>query len=633
MIELPKSRGPLIQRPPAGDLLVESGIPKRPGDDNRVRRDAAHWRGRTLLAGIQARLVFVLLIASLPAVGVFGTYAVYRYNKEKENAIQQLQQQARAIASTRGLLLDQTEALLHSLASLPQLRNMNREPRACAEVLARALQGAQQYANIAVADMEGRVVCRGIALAPPKAITVADRAWFQRVVARRDFVVGNYTVGRGSGELSVHTAYPILDDKQRMIGAVNAGIRLSWLQDRFAALNLPRGIVVALIDLDGTILVRHPSSEQLAGRKLPDTARLIAAQGRGVSEVKMLDGVHRTIAFEPLGGMRWDDITVVVAAEPSYLWEPVWTLVGIQAANFAIVLFLGVLAALAGAYWVVVRPVRLLERAVDGYASGDRSARANEAEQGEIGHLARAFNAMAERLNRQENALRQASAQKSRYLAIASHDLRQPLQITMMGLETCLENAEGKARASVERAQRAAARLHAQLDLLTNVVRADMSGASAQPRIGALRVSDLFKRVSEAQRQTAAAKGLDLRVIESSLLVSSDSDALFTIVNNLVMNAIDYTEKGRVVIGCRRLGAMCRIEVHDTGPGIPPESRARIFEAFHRLEPAIGTGLGLGLTIVKETASLLGHAISVHSKVGKGSCFCVEVPLWKNDDE
>lgn len=590
----------------------------------------ASRRASIFPAGIQARLVLILLFASLPAFGVFAIYAVYRFQQEKAEAIQELRQRAQSIASTRGVLLDQTESLLQSLASLPQLRNAKQDPEACGEVLVRTLRGNQHYANIAVADVDGWVLCRGIVLAPSKPINVADRAWFQRLLARRDFVVGNFAIGRGSGERSIHTAYPVFDDNHALIGAVNAGIRLSWLRERFAALDLPRGIAVALLDSDGTVLLRHPQEEetQWVGGKMPEVARLIADQGRGVTDVKMLDGAYRTMAFEPLGGIRWNDITVVVAAERSYFWEPLWRLIVLQAANFAVVLALGVLAAALGAYWVVVRPVRLLERAVVTYASGDRTARADTSVQGELGQFAGAFNTMAERLNHQESALREASAQKSRYLAIASHDLRQPLQVTMMGLEKGIDSTEGKARDSLLRAQRAAKRLKEELDLLAEVVRADMAGEEVRQAVEAVSLSELFTRLADANLQAARAKGLELRLMKSSLIVASGHDALFTILNNLVMNAIAYTERGRVVVGCRRNGTRCRIEVHDTGTGIAPEDRVAIFKAFHRVNPDAGSGLGLGLTIVKETASLLGHVLTVCSKPGKGSCFCVDVPIW-----
>lgn len=590
--------------------------------------ERASRRASIFPAGIQARLVLILLLAGLPAFGVFAIYAAYRFQQEKVVAIQQLQQRAQSIASARGVLLDQTESLLQSLASLPQLRNMKQSPEACGEVLVRTLKGNPQYANIAVADAEGWVVCRGIALAPPKPINVADRAWFQRLIARRDFVVGNFAIGRGSGERSIHTAYPVFDDNHALIGAVNAGIRLSWLSERFAALDLPRGIVVALLDSDGTVLLRHPAGSQWVSDKMPEAARLIAEQGRGVTDVKMLDGVYRTMAFEPLGGLRWNDTTVVVAAEQSYLWEPMWRLVGIQAATFAVVLALGVLAAALGAYWVVVRPVRVLERAVVAYASGDRTARADTTVQGELGQFAGAFNAMAERLNQQESALREASAQKSRYLAIASHDLRQPLQVTLMGLEKGIESTEGKARDSLVRAQRAARRLQEELDTLAEIVRADVAGKDVQQAVEAVSLSELFTRLADANQQAARAKGLELRLMKTGLMVASGRDALFTILNNLVMNAIAYTERGRVVVGCRRNGTQCRIEVHDTGPGIAPENRVAIFKAFHRVNPDAGSGLGLGLTIVQETASLLGHALTMCSTPGKGSCFCVDVPIW-----
>jgi signal transduction histidine kinase len=613
-----------------GSNAHPKAIPARQGS-SRTRADS---RARRFFAGIQARLVIVLLLASLPALGIFGSYVAYRYKAEKTAAIQELQQQARSIASSRGILLDQTEALLRSLASLPQLRNMSRDPGACGEVLVQVLQGAPQYANIAAADMEGRVLCRGIAVAPQQPIHVTDRAWFQRVVARQDFVVGNYTVGRGSGQASVHTAYPIFDDQHKMIGAVNAGIHLSWLKERFAAVNLPPGMVVALLDSDGTLLIRHPDPERLTGRKGPNLAPLIAEKGGGVAQLTMLDGVDRMVAFEPLGETRWSDLTVYVAEEPSYLWNPVWRLIGEQTAMFVMVLLLGILAAVAGAHWMVVRPVRLLQRAVDAYASGNRSARASAQtrDEGEIGRLARAFNAMAETLNHQEKALRKANAVKSRYLTIASHDFRQPLQVTMLGLEMALRTTDGKVRASLERAQRAAERLHGQLDLLADVVRADLLGVDAQSQIRAVSVSELFKDVEAAHAHSAAAKGLRLRFVSSKLQIASDPGALASIVNNLVLNAINYTSEGRVLVGCRKRSGKCRIEIHDTGSGIAPEHLERIFEAFHRVQPTAGTGLGLGLTIVKETASSLGHRILVHSKPGKGSCFCVEVPLWKESN-
>ena len=123
---------------------------------------------------------------------------------------------------------------------------------------------------------------------------------------------------------------------------------------------------------------------------------------------------------------------------------------------------------------------------------------------------------------------------------------------------------------------------------------------------------------------------LDWRVVPSSLTVRSDPRLLAQMIRNLVSNAVKYTETGKVLLGCRRRTNTLRIEVWDTGSGIPAEQLSAIFEEFHQLDnPARerSKGLGLGLAIVQRLAELLGHTIDVRSRPGKGSVFSVEVPL------
>ena len=124
--------------------------------------------------------------------------------------------------------------------------------------------------------------------------------------------------------------------------------------------------------------------------------------------------------------------------------------------------------------------------------------------------------------------------------------------------------------------------------------------------------------------------GLGWRVVPSSLSVRSDPRLLEQMIRNLLSNAVKYTNKGKILLGCRRRGDKLRIEVWDTGIGIPEEQLQAIFEEFHQLDnPARerSKGLGLGLAIVERLADLLGHAVDVRSRPGKGSVFAVEVPL------
>jgi chaperonin GroEL len=130
----------------------------------------------------------------------------------------------------------------------------------------------------------------------------------------------------------------------------------------------------------------------------------------------------------------------------------------------------------------------------------------------------------------------------------------------------------------------------------------------------------------------AATDGLDWRVVPSSLTVRSDPRLLAQIIRNLLSNAVKYTNKGKILLGCRRRGDKLRIEVRDTGPGIPELELQAIFEEFHQLDnPARerSKGLGLGLAIVQRLADLLGHKIDVRSRLGVGSVFTIEVPLGR----
>ena len=128
----------------------------------------------------------------------------------------------------------------------------------------------------------------------------------------------------------------------------------------------------------------------------------------------------------------------------------------------------------------------------------------------------------------------------------------------------------------------------------------------------------------------AAANSLDWRVVPSSLTARTDPRLLEQIIRNLLSNAVKYTTNGKLLLGCRRSGDRLRIEVWDTGPGIPEMELQAIFEEFHQLDnPARqrSKGLGLGLAIVQRLADLLGHKIDVRSRLGAGSVFTIEVPL------
>jgi signal transduction histidine kinase len=217
---------------------------------------------------------------------------------------------------------------------------------------------------------------------------------------------------------------------------------------------------------------------------------------------------------------------------------------------------------------------------------------------------------------------------KSRFLAAASHDLRQPLHA--LGLFAgALEDRvrEPEAGELVSKIQDSTRALEEMFDALLDVSRLDAGVMDVQ--VTDVSLLPLLQRLEAEFTPQAQRKGLRLRVMPSRLAVRSDPVLLSRILQNLVSNAIRYTDRGRIVVGCRRRGGQIRLEVADSGRGIAPERRREIFEEFHRVEPdpaRTGEGLGLGLSIVERLARLLDHRIDVDSTPGRGSVFTITVP-------
>jgi two-component system CheB/CheR fusion protein len=235
----------------------------------------------------------------------------------------------------------------------------------------------------------------------------------------------------------------------------------------------------------------------------------------------------------------------------------------------------------------------------------------------------------AEALGAAKREAEQANLGKSRFLAAASHDLRQPLQ-TLSFLQGILAKqiTDETILKLVDRLAETVSAMSGMLDTLLDINQ--LEAGTVRGNIIDFPVNVLLDQLRSQFTYHTTAHRLTWRVVPSSLLVRSDPRLLEQMIRNLLANAVKYTETGRVLLGCRRRGDKLRIEVWDTGIGIPADQLSAIFEEFHQLDnPARerSKGVGLGLAIVQRLAELLGHTIDVRSRPGKGSVFAVEVPL------
>jgi signal transduction histidine kinase/CheY-like chemotaxis protein len=221
-----------------------------------------------------------------------------------------------------------------------------------------------------------------------------------------------------------------------------------------------------------------------------------------------------------------------------------------------------------------------------------------------------------------------ANAAKTRFLAAASHDLRQPIHVLGLLLATLADRVRDERSAPLlEQMGDAVEAVDSMLASLLDISKLD--AGVEQPAIAPLDVGALLRRLGNEHLPIAELTGNRLTVRATGAFARSDASMLHRILANLVSNALRYTSNGRVLVGARRRGDSLRIDVVDTGPGIPPDSLEEIFLEFHQLgnpERDRRRGLGLGLAIVKRLAGLLGHAIEVRSVVGRGSRFSIAVP-------
>lgn len=221
-----------------------------------------------------------------------------------------------------------------------------------------------------------------------------------------------------------------------------------------------------------------------------------------------------------------------------------------------------------------------------------------------------------------------ANTTKTRFVAAASHDVLQPLSAAKLYLSALeAERTDEPIKGVVGKAQSAISSVEKILSALLDVSRLD-SGRVHLQSVN-VDVGDVLGRLAVEFKPAAQARGLSLRVVPSTAMVQTDPTYFMRILQNLIANAIRYTDSGGVVVGARHDGQCMRIEVWDTGPGICECDRQAMFREFHRLGRVVdaSSGLGLGLAIVERACALLEHDLTVRSVVGRGTMFGVSVRL------
>ncbi|MFO7600410.1 MAG: PAS domain-containing protein [Candidatus Desulfacyla sp.] len=351
-------------------------------------------------ATLRFRIILIVVISVLPALGLVLYGGLEQRRLAGLEARQEALQLARQASLNQKNLITETRHLLSMIAERQAVRNGQWEE--CSAFMASLLSEFSHYLNFGVIDLEGNLRCS--ALPYSGTVSAMDRTYFQRVLQTGDFAVGDFQTGRVSGRASVNLACPVQDEQGRTAGVVFASLELGWLNRLASEVQLPRGSTLTLVGGDNVILARHPEPERWVGKSAPEIVDilLILTTGNGVGEAVGVDGVHKLYAV----------IQATDAPQPAIIYAGIPTHEIYAGANqilarnliaLVVAALLALAIALVFSHLFITRKMNVLVDLARQLTEGNLGARTPfSGENGEIGRLARAFDAMAEGLQGRE---------------------------------------------------------------------------------------------------------------------------------------------------------------------------------------------------------------------------------------
>jgi|LNFM01.1.fsa_nt_gb signal transduction histidine kinase/ActR/RegA family two-component response regulator len=528
------------------------------------------------------------------------------------------------------------------------------------------------YVWIGVADASGRVTASAQGVFEDA--SVAQDSWFKAGLKGAVFgdvhspgsLAAKIAAARdGEATRLIAVAAPV-NVKGQIAGVVGAQLSWNWakeVQDSlFGSVSGHVGIEALVLSADGTVLLGPP---EVIGKPL--ALESISAQTQTVGQRRFavetwpdgqgyLSGFAEDVEYPLFGGLGW---RILVRQKAALALAPVvslrqqillWSAAFVALSAFLAWFLAGRLAApllrLATAADQLRRGERVEIPHVGAYAEAEILANSLRTLVDELSHRETNLQELNASLERQvadrtrrlekrnlqlaaaKERAEEATASKSRFLAAASHDLRQPLHALTLFARALSRRVEGKeARDLVAQTEQALGSLKEMFDALLDISRLDAGLIEPTPQN--ISLSEFVERVSSGFQAEADHRGLSFRSRRIDAVVRTDPALLETIMRNLLSNAMKFTRRGGIMLACRRVEGRIAIEVYDTGVGIREETGNHIFQEFSRSKFAASganDGLGLGLSIVKRYADLLGISVRFQSRHGRGTKFALVLP-------
>jgi len=587
--------------------------------------------------GLFRKYVTLFVIIVCVALIVNGSLGIWLFYQEQKQSLIRLQRQQVELAAVKiSKFIKEIEGQLGWTVQLPWSADMLDEIRYDALRLFRQVPAIREIAKL---DAAGREQLRLSRTAPDVVHSQEDFSEDLRFIeALADKVYYGPVYFRESEPYMILA----MADTRRDAGVTIVEINLKLIRDVVSQIDVGEHGQVYVIDerariiahRDSSLVFRNTDVSQLNQVKLArggsDTSMLQATDGEDILGHPVL-AAYAQVA--PLGWLVFVELPKSEAYAP--LNRSILLSIILLMAGFLVATVSGLLLARR-----MIDPIQKLRIGAMRIGGGDLSHRISIKSNDELEALGEQFNSMAGQLEESYATLERkvaertqdleyANAAKSRFLAMASHDLRQPLHaLGLFVAHLRMPLKPGERAKTIEQVDAAVREMTEMFNALLDISKLD--AGVLVPKIVEFSIARLLQKIGTTFDQTAREKGLRLRVMRSDAWVRSDALLLERILLNLVSNAMRYTLRGGVIVGCRRRGEMLRIEVWDSGPGIPEDHRQNIFGEFFQLPTSERDrygGLGLGLAIVDRLRQLLNHEIELTSTVGRGSRFTILVPM------
>jgi len=357
------------------------------------------------VSSLRVRLLLLVLIAVIPALGLIYYNALRHREEAAHDAQQESLRLVQRLSAEHQQLIDSGHQLMMAVAKLPQILDYNSE--GCSKLFSDLIGKFKEFTAVAAAKPNGAVFCSSTP--EIKNVNFFDRPYFQRVVKSRKFTVSEFVIGRFSGKPIITLAYPALNDQGEIRAVLVIGLDLSWFDRIVSGSQLSPGSNVTVIDSNGVILSRLPDPEKLTGKRAPEATivKTVLAKHEGTTEAVDLDGVSRLYAFTSLGIPGAAAVYVWAGIPEKEAYEKVNRILADNLKSLGVVIFLVALLTWTGSEIFLLRKIRALVDATKRLSAGDLGTRLLEPfDTGELGQLARSFDAMADSLQRRYRELK-----------------------------------------------------------------------------------------------------------------------------------------------------------------------------------------------------------------------------------